>query len=121
MATMLEKLSEELTYSALARNKVAELARNEGLQVNLDEYQNGYFDQKMPNNDVPAEYLGVDIRIFIGEKDGQKYLIGIPPKPDASTAPFMVTSPLTTVVKFESGNFRLYNGGGDLLFHALHS
>lgn len=117
MCNMLDKLAEELSTSALARKKVSELAKNEGVQVNLDEFMDGYFESKCTNVDVPNTCFGQDIRLFIGDKNGKKYMIGINSRPTASSIPFMVTHELTTVEKFSDGSYRLNNYGGNLIFH----
>ena len=117
MENMLDKLAAELSYDALARNKVAELAKSNGLVVDVNESIDGYIDEKCATVDVPPAYMHVDMRLFIGAKDGQKFVIGIPPRPTPSTKPFMVTKEITSVERFNDGAYRINNAAGTVVFH----
>ena len=119
MNNLLDKLSEEMSFDVLAQNIVSGLVQSEGITLDLTEFVDGHFDIAGRGKyvDIPNQYFGCDIRIFVGEKDGSKYLIGIPPRPRADTQAFLLTQPITHIEKFKEGGYRINTRMNGLVFY----
>lgn len=113
---MLDKFAEVLSSDALARSRVMKLAQENGITVDVGDHMDGHFDSRYHHPDIPNKYFGADIRIFIGEKSGDKFLLGIPPKPGTNTEAFLVRKVIQAIVKEKDGTYRILNSAAPILF-----